>query len=187
MFLPLQPFLMKLVKNTGLMWFAIKIYREFFYVICPDTRWWKKIVKPKEWSGDAAKVVKIVQKKHEVLKYTLSSWVLWYLCVNEMQFLFKYHALFNYLEVIFCKIYSSDERQYTRRRHICCIHRKKFRNSSNFVLHQMKISKEKRRQAVTNKIVRMYSQSAQGNVFVPDPIDLIKNTKILCISTSSCW
>lgn len=33
-----------------------------FYVICPDTRWWKKIVKPNEWSGDAAKVVKIVQK-----------------------------------------------------------------------------------------------------------------------------
>lgn len=41
----------------------------------------------------------------------------------------------------------------------------------------MKISKEKRRQAVTNKIVRMYSQSAQGNVFVPDPIDLIKKFK----------
>lgn len=45
------------------------------------------------------------------------------------------------------------------------------------MLHQMKISKEKRRQAVTNKIVRMYSQSAQGNVFVPDPIDLVKNFK----------
>lgn len=50
-----------------------------------------------------------------------------------------------------------------------------------------KFQRESEEKAVTNKIVRMYSQSAQGNVFVPDPIDLIKNTKILCISSSSCW